>query len=325
VYERGSRYRAGCDKIHWMPVIPSRITIQLTDRDLALLRGLFEARLMTLRHAAVFHFNGSVEAATKRVQKLKAAGMLAERPRRAYEPSILHLTRAAFAVLADRGVLIDYPQIRWSNLIKRAQVSDLTLRHELDVLEVRAAFWKRLGEAPAFEIVEFTTWSMLFQFTASPSPGAPEVLVRPDAFIRIVETEANGIRTEHRFFLEVDRSTEMQSTLATKAACYADYYRRGGLAVRYDRPRSEFRDFPFRVLVSCRSTDRRDNAAKRMLQNRPPVLTQVQLTTFNQLIRDPLAAIWLRPADYLPVPKPVAGGTAGKERAILLDRSKCLF
>ena len=34
---------------------------QITERDLAFLRGLFESRVMTLAHAASLHFNGSVE------------------------------------------------------------------------------------------------------------------------------------------------------------------------------------------------------------------------------------------------------------------------
>ena len=68
------------------------VTIELQDRDVALLRGLFEARVMTLGHIATFHFDGRMEAATKRVQKLKRAGILHERPRRVYEPSIVCLT-----------------------------------------------------------------------------------------------------------------------------------------------------------------------------------------------------------------------------------------
>ena len=70
-----------------------RYHAQLQARDLALLKGLFESRLMTLAHVTAIHFEGAAEAAKKRVQKLKASGYLAERPRRAYDPSILHLTR----------------------------------------------------------------------------------------------------------------------------------------------------------------------------------------------------------------------------------------
>ncbi len=277
---------------------PTTSAVELTERDMALLRGLFEARVMTLQHAAVFHFNGSVEAATKRVQKLKAADIVAERPRRVYEPSVLFLTKKAFQLLSERGVLAGYPKIGWSNIEKRARVSPFTLRHELDVLDVRAAFWKALSSSDVFEITEFSTWPLLSQFRSAPRPGARDTLCRPDGFIRIGEREADGSRSEHSLFLEVDRSTEPQATLAAKAACYGSFYRNGGFAVRNGAPRSAVREFPFRVLFTCRNAERRNNAIERMLCNRPPTLTQVWLTTMDELIADPMGAIWVQPIDY---------------------------
>ena len=79
--------------------------IQFQERDLALLRGLFESRVMTGFHIAELFFEGRMEAATKRLQKPKAAGFLAERERRPYEPAILFLTRKAFSWLYERGDL----------------------------------------------------------------------------------------------------------------------------------------------------------------------------------------------------------------------------
>jgi hypothetical protein len=68
-------------------------SISLQDRDIALLRGLFECRVMTKDHVTALYFEGKGEAAKKRLQKLKAAKLISERPRRAFEPSILFLTR----------------------------------------------------------------------------------------------------------------------------------------------------------------------------------------------------------------------------------------
>lgn len=76
-----------------MPAVRPRIdSISLQDRDNALLRGLFESRVMTSKHVATLYFEGRAEAAKKRLQKLKTAGFVKERPRRAYEPSLLFLT-----------------------------------------------------------------------------------------------------------------------------------------------------------------------------------------------------------------------------------------
>jgi hypothetical protein len=44
--------------------------------------------------------------------------------------------------------------------------------------------------------------------------------------------------------------------------------------------------------------ERRNNMAERLLQNEPPTLTMVWLTTFSEITTDPLGAIWMRPLDY---------------------------
>jgi len=52
--------------------------LQLQDRDFALLHGLFESRVMTTDHATALYFDGKNEAAKKRLQKIKAAGLISE-------------------------------------------------------------------------------------------------------------------------------------------------------------------------------------------------------------------------------------------------------
>jgi hypothetical protein len=95
-------------------------TLVVQDRDCIFLRGLFESRIMTAEHITMLYFDGRNEAAKKRLQKLKAAGFIAERKRHAFEPAILFLTRKAFAVLRERGVLAEYPQLDSSALEKRS-------------------------------------------------------------------------------------------------------------------------------------------------------------------------------------------------------------
>jgi hypothetical protein len=270
--------------------------IDLQERDETLLRDLFESRIMTLEHVAKLHFEDRSEAAKKRVQKLKAAKLIAERPRRVYEPSVLHLTARGIGLLGDLGVTTNYPRLSRASLEKRSQVKDLTLRHELEVMDVKTALVSAVRATDHFNIAEFTTWPLLIEFKAEQS--GREVTVKPDGFIRIQEKGSGEELFEHTFFLEVDRSTETLETLANKACCYREHYRRGGFALRNGRPRTEFESFPFRVLVVCRSEERRDNAARRLLLCHPPILTQVWLTTLSGVCDDPLGAIWARPADY---------------------------
>lgn len=252
---------------------------------------------MTVLHAAKLCFDGRQEAAKKRLQKLKAAGVIAERPRHAFEPSALFLTRKAFSLLSEQGILEEYPALPITALAKRAQVSALTLRHELEVMDVKVALSCAIAASRGFRVAEFSTWPQLYQFRAHRPDTRAEVTVKPDGFIRIREQSDGGV-FEHTFFLEVDRSTETQDILALKAACYLDYYRSGGLAVRNGQPRSAYKDFPFRVLFVFKSAERRNNAAERLLQNHPPIFTQVWLTTMAEVLDDPLGAIWIRPVDY---------------------------
>lgn len=77
---------------------------------------------------------------------------------------------------------------------------------------------------------------MLFQFQAAhpakPGVQPKRVLIKPDGFLRLYRTEHDKV-SEHFFFLEVDRSTEPRDTLALRALGYSDFFRRGGLALRY--------------------------------------------------------------------------------------------
>lgn len=271
-------------------------SIELQDRDAEILRGLFDSRIMTLAHISALYFDGRQEAAKKRMQKLKAAGLIGERKRKVYEPSILFLTRQGFTLLTERGLLEGFPKLPWMSLQKRLQVSDLTLRHELQVMDAKAAVGAALQRGTVFRLAEFSTWPVLFQFQASPTRG-PELLVKPDAFVRIREHVAKEV-FEHTFFVEVDRSTETLDTLARKALCYLDFYQRGGLAVRSGRPRSEYKDFPFRVMMIFKTDERRNNTAEKLLTGNPPILTQVWLTTMSEMLSDPLGRIWIRPLDF---------------------------
>lgn len=278
-----------------MTPTPHDTGLWLQPRDLDILRGLLDSRVATIHHLSTLYFEGRLEAARKRVQKLKAAGIIHERPRRSTDPIVHCLTRKAFKVLQDCGILAEYPTVGWAQLEKRSRVSELTLRHELEVMDVKSALTAAVVQA-GHRIAEFATWPRLFQFVAR-QPGTGEVLVKPDGFIRIQGEDAAG-SFEDMFFLEVDRSTEEQETLGLRAACYRDYYQRGGLASRFGHPRSAFKQFPFVVLMTFKTAERRNNTAERLLLNHPPIRNQVWLSTLKEVTDDPLGPIWVKPSDY---------------------------
>ena len=268
-------------------------------RDFAILSGLFESRIMTAAHIAALYFDGKHEATKKRLQKIKASGLIGERKRRVNEKSILFLTRKGYSLLQENGLLKPFPQLSSSAFEKRANVSELTIRHELEVMDVKAAFYSAVAKSDDFTIAEFSTWPLLHQFEARrPGHNHDEVLVKPDGFIRVHEKEKDGGVSEHTFFLEVDRSSETQDTLVNRAGCYLDYYQSGGFAVRNSAPRSAYKEFPFRVLIVLKTAERRNNSAERLLQSKPPILTQACLSTLAEVSANPLGAIWIRPLDY---------------------------
>jgi hypothetical protein len=263
--------------------------------------------MMTVQHIAAIYFSGKLDAARKRIQRLKATGYIDERPRRAYEPAILFMTKKAFATLQSCGLLESYPQVGWTALEKRVRVSQSTIQHEIEVLDVRAALTMAICRIPTQRIAEFRTWPALYHFTARREdvPGAAEVLMKPDGFIQIAERKDDAV-FEHTFFLEVDRSTETQDTLAEKGVCYVNYYKSGGYAEWLGKPRAAFRDYPFCVLMVLKNAERRNNTAERLLQLNPPIYRQVWLTTSKEIISDPLGAIWVQPREYLEVTKGTA-------------------
>jgi hypothetical protein len=281
--------------------------LRIQERDVALLRGLFESRVMALAHVALGYFGGRPEAAKKRVQKLKAARLVRERPRMPYEPSVLVLTKAGFRFLGRHGHIADYPRIGEKAFEARADVSLLTIRHELEVASAKVAMMAAAARAPGLSLAEFSTWPRLFEFdvldpTGSGGYGGRPVRVKPDGFVRVREADAEGV-AEHCFFLEVDRSTESLEVLARRAACYVAYYRSGGFAERMGGGRADYQGYPFRALFVFKTAARRNTAMARMAAGASPVRTQAWGTTQAEFAERPLGAIWVRPAD--------AAGAAG--------------
>lgn len=273
-------------------------SIHLQERDIDILRGFFECRIMTALHISAIYFDGKKEATKKRLQKIKEAGFIRERPRKPFEPSVLFLTRKGLEVLRDRDILKEYPHFSLPQLQRRAHVGDLTVRHELEVMNVKATFHSVIRETKGFEIEEFSTWPLLNEFRTYRNNGRKD-LVKPDGFIRIHEKEKDRGFLEHTFFLEVDLSNEAQNILFEKGVSYVNYFKTGGFAERHGRPRKEYRNFPFRVLMVLKSDERRNNLAERLLENTPPILAQVYISTLKEVETDPLGEIWMRPIDYL--------------------------
>src|ERR1043166_5036577 len=115
----------------------SRQRVKLGERDFAVLAELLHCRFSTLPHLAALFFNGSEEAAKKRLQSLKGAGLVNQKPRRPGEIGIQQLTEAGYQELQRQGLLGGFPPLSRGYLGRRARVSELTLKHEQEVLDLK--------------------------------------------------------------------------------------------------------------------------------------------------------------------------------------------
>src|SRR5271155_5322049 len=103
----------------------TRSIISPQERDFVILRGLYESRLLTTGHITALYFDGRIEAARKRLQKLKQAGLIRERQRHPFEPAALVLTTKGFDVLKRHNQLGGLPAITDAEFEARSRVSAL--------------------------------------------------------------------------------------------------------------------------------------------------------------------------------------------------------
>ena len=73
-------------------------------------------------------------------------------------------------------MLARYPRFIWSNLEDRAKVSPITLKHELNVMNIKATFARELRAWDNLALGDFCTWPMLYEFKAKTHDQDPEEL-----------------------------------------------------------------------------------------------------------------------------------------------------
>ncbi len=287
--------------------------IILGARDLDLLRGLYESRVMTTAHVARIYFEGRAEMAKKRLQKLKSARLVRGRPRSTFERSCLVITSRGIGVLRPAGQLRKYERLPAAPGWKRSQVSGSTLAHELAVMDVKAAFHAAAPSAGR-RVLDFATWPALNRFE---SGGAT---VKPDAFVRVEDLSSEAPGTQSRFYLELDRSTESLRVLVERAQAY----RACGQASRCVAPQTwsaQRGRHEFVALFVLQSEARLQNLARALLAASPPVRSLVWLATQREVLADPFGPIWRRPRDLEQHNRPFDSSRTGAPRLRLAETS----
>jgi len=279
---------------------------ELQSRDRSILRTLLDCRIMTIKQAASLHFGGSFEAAKKRLQKIQKAGFIGMRPRRVQDPAIYSLTRQGYMSLKEEGMLDPLLELGWTRMQERIKVSEFILKHELAVVDTKAALAPAIAKADKLDLVDFTLNPEKHAFHAKEAildskklVGFRSMVVKPDGFIHVRERQGENQPVDQYFFLEVDRGTMNLKRIVKKARQYSQFYRSGCFARELGFPSESRERHPFRVLFVVPSAERRNNIAEKLLQAKTPVKTMIWITTMDELSADPLGAIWMRPRDYL--------------------------
>lgn len=288
----------------------SKTEVDIRDRDERLLRALYESRFLMYSHIAALFFDGKKPAAQKRVYKLKRAGFLREQSnRKLSELSRVSLTRQALEYLTAEGLLAGYPRMRWESLAERLDVKPTKVDHERTVLDVRVSLEGALQEA-GLTLVEFSTWPRLFTFQLSPHPNPPAdgtgsslYQLEPDALLRFA-SESN---TAYTYFIEVDRSSENRRRLLDKALGYKALQAQHQhlLKTRLGMSRDSVEPVRIAALFIFQSrADGTGNAAMsrnnfiELVCAKTSMEKLIYAATYEDVRRDPLGKIWLRPKEY---------------------------
>jgi len=203
--------------------------------------------------------------------------------------------------LRDEGHVDDDSRLSPKTFTRRMRVSPLTLAHEIAIGDVKTACTVALRGNDRFELLEFSVWPRRYGFTVDREYRT--VPVQPDGYIRLLEKNAKDA-PEYHFFLEVDKGTETIERLAEKCVNYREYHRSGGYAEFCGLKREARKSRPFRVLVVCKSEQRRNNLAQRLLQFHPPFSTMILIGTLGECVHDPLGQIWMTPSAFKQVMLP---------------------
>ena len=264
--------------------------VELQSRDIELLRGLIDSRFYTITHAADIHFDGKREMAKKRIQKLAAAGLILMRPGLVGRAAAVTASQRAVRLLHSRGEIGRRP-------VPRSGVSDALIAHDCAVIDAKAAFIRAARRDTTIAVTAFDVSSRPI-IASRPSYGAIRPRLRPDAFVELSTVDG----TQFHFFVEVDRSTEPIHVVSSKIAAYRAFLRNGGFARLRGAPTQQHRQHPFRVLIICKSVERRNLLARALFESAARVRTFALLSEATDAHANPFGHAWLAPADASTAP-----------------------
>jgi len=321
--------RAERDTLKTLPPMPETFTpsspiikvgnVELQARDLALLNDIFDSRFITIPHATVLHFAGisAAEASAKRrLAKLAKVELLeartgnfgsakifgAEGPSTKEVKTLYCFTKKALDLLVEHGSLNKDASEDWDTKQRKrfefGAIRPTTIAHEIGVLNIKAALQPAIAACAHLKIADFGVWPVEYEFKVQRGGHFPTQ--RPDGFLHVLEFSPNDPTPRHHYFyIEFDTGSETLDTIAEKVEGYRTHLRSGGFLQWLGLPDANVEEHPFRVLFVIDAKDatlRRNNMCERLISL--GVETHTPLATIDDLIRDPLGAVWIVPKTY---------------------------
>lgn len=220
------RQRARRDKRTHQPK-----AMRLTDRDIAIIRTVYDYRVMTTQQLQTLFFS-STHQAYARLSLLYHHGFLDRQFLGVYAdkmntPILYVLDKRGAELLQARLGL----EVHWSK--DQKQVSDHFLEHTLAINTVRVAVAKACQQQPNYQLVEWRGENDLkadYDYvTIKTSAGKNQaVSVIPDSYFVLDTPHGKG-----HFFLELDRGTMTTQRFKQKITAYQAYYLTGAYQRRY--------------------------------------------------------------------------------------------
>ena len=261
------------------------INIRIQPRDIEILRELAEMPAVMLKHLAALYFDGSRDAAYKRLGALRRAGLITSLQRHGDTGChLFRITRPGYRVLNQ-----SVPDLESWRCTKASQrkLSASKECHELDIMTTKVALMLAERREQHVRLESFTT--NVGQHLTSVSNLSTGWRLIPDAYICLTDRVRR-----HHFYLEVDRSTQSHRVIQNKVLLYRQACKRNMMSARSSRETSNSSP-SFRVLFVCQGSDRRDNLAGASLSLNPPVSTLAWFADISDFSNDPIGKIWVTP------------------------------
>jgi hypothetical protein len=285
---------------------------RITDRDIKIFETVIEEQFLTCDQLRRL-FNVSNSTMTIRLRKLwnqRYVGRAFAPVSFGSSPAIYYPTNRLLSAIIEKTGR-NREEINWT--AGKGRLSPEKKQHELDLNEFKvsliSALRERYGEGALADYwyekeIERGSLEVELLFCEkgtdywdyvrdpSPEPGEPRrIPIRPDRFM--------GLRIDGKpqyYFIEIDRGTMPLKRIRRKFRGYRNYYLSSGFVKKYGQDGDRIEDYPFRVLVTAITEERRNNLIEQAIA--VGSLEMIWFAVFSEFINDPLGKVWIRGAEY---------------------------